>query len=632
MEREKKPERLGNVWLNTYDKVITFLVNSKFSMVVFVFLSVYFLIIAPNEHINRTLFLMLSMLSFFGFNKYKESKRIGSSVLESLLTLYIAFSIFGFHTIFFSRNSYERLTDIVIFILGVLWTVYFVQALLYFVGMLSEKWSATNSIQERASYWRKWVLFLFCSLPAFLLFQFAFNPAITTPDSLVGLGHIIGEPLFNHHPPLHTLAVAFIMQLTGGDVRFVVWAQILAFSSILATCLCYLGKLGVQKKKLIISAILIPLIPSIGLHGTTVWKDIPFAIAMLWLTYICVRIYKELYNSNEKASSRMILSISIQLCISLVLVFFLRANGFMAYIFTFVMLFLVFIAIKRKRMILSLIFSLVIIVLIQFPFYNHMNVVESGFSGEARYYALLLDLQAVYYDGGTLSENSLFLLRRSIPEIDSVDVRENFQRDWVHWNDYDLSEMEMGEFLFMYADTFVRNPFLVSRSVLTRTRAYWKIGVGEQINTINWVPLITYRQGDAALVAYRQGDAENPLINAERTPNFMTNFMQHQYLPFMHGPLTGVFVWRFGIWVLLMNVFIVYKLIKKDYRILMIFVPIYSYLLSILLANGWTDYRYGLSVFMIALFVLPFLMISGRSLIHKKSDDLHLNRIKESVN
>ena len=607
MERKNIYGRFGSIWLNTYGRLITFLMSSKYSIAVFVFLSIYFMLIAPNTHINKTLFLILSILSFFFFKKYETPGGIGNSILECFLILCIAFSIFGFNTIlFFDTYHEERLTAFFIFILGVLWTAYLVRALLYLIDMLSKKRSTTRDSQERVSYWKNWSLFLLYSLPAFLLFQFAFNPAITSTDSFAGLAHTIGAPLENQHPPLHSLAVVLIMQLTGGDIRFVVWVQIFAFASIIATCLCYFSKLGVQRKKLIISAALLPLIPSIGLYGITVWKDIPFAIAMVWLTYICVRIYKELYNSGEKVTSITVVSISVQLCISLVLVFFLRANGFMAYIFTFGLLLVVFIVIKRKKMILSLLFSIIMILLIQFPFFNQMNVVESGFSGEAKYYAMLLDLQATYYDGGTFSENSLYLLRRSIPEIDHVE--EYFRRDWVHWNDYDLSEMEMGEFILMYADTLARNPFLITRSVLTRTRAYWMIGEGGWINTVNYVTLYTHPRGSS----------EPPLINAYRTPNFMTTFMQYHYLPFMYGPLTTIFVWRFGIWVLLMNVCIAYKIMRRDYKILMVFVPIYSYLLSILLANGWHDYRYGLSVFLIALFLLPLSIIMERSIARER--------------
>jgi len=378
----------------------------------------------------------------------------------------------------------------------------------------------------------------------------------------------------------------------------------------------YVHKKWIRFKHLIPIAVILPLVPSIGLHVVIVWTDLACGMSVLWLTYVLVRIFDEVL-VNHTASRVQQISFCVQLCMSLVLAYFIRSNSFLVYLVMAPVLALLFILKKNWKLLITISLSVMAVLLIRFPGYNALNVQRDVFVDQVKYFAGMHDIQATYYDGGTFSNNTVAALRQYIPRIDTPKVRDSFHRDFANYNyyAYDAYPLTIGEFASLYVDSFIRNPFKMARAVLFRIRAYWVIDPKEGIGWVNYTNINGLKED----------------IGVYRKPNFMTKTM-NLYLPSMsHFPLTATFVWRYGVWVALMLVSMMVLVYKRRYVWLLMYLPVFVYLATLYMTNGWTDYRYGLSLLFVGLF-LPAVSILSDTPVDGKNAPVSLLYKERDVN
>jgi len=196
--------------------------------------------------------------------------------------------------------------------------------------------------------------------------------------------------------------------------------------------------------------------------------------------------------------------------------------------------------------------------------------------------------------------------------LDEPEVRDGFIPDEAGYvyNDlggwtyvYDLSGLAFEEFVSMYADSFIHNPFKMIRSMFYRCRAYWVIDPKGYINCVNYISI--YNPFTKAYTSYVHE------IGVNRQENILTRIMSY-YMAFMITSIPAIFVWRFGFWVALMIISIMTLILQKKYIWLLAYLPVFTYLVTLLLSMGWTDYRYGLPVFFVGLFLPTIFILQGR--------------------
>jgi hypothetical protein len=212
-------------------------------------------------------------------------------------------------------------------------------------------------------------------------------------------------------------------------------------------------------------------------------------------------------------------------------------------------------------------------------------------------------MHAAYYGGGDFSDDTLAALRKYIPRLDDPATQGRFYPDWVVKDHYALDGLATGEFVAMYADSFMRNPFKMVKSMLYRNRAYWVIDPKSPINGVNYTDIY-----DPSTDSY---GAQAPDIGAYRQPSAFTALLD-KYSSIMASPLPSVLFWRFGVWTALMVVAMASLLARGMPVRLIVFVPVCVYVASLLIAGGWTDYRYGLPVFFAGLFLPPALILPSK--------------------
>lgn len=129
------------------------------------------------------------------------------------------------------------------------------------------------------------LLCMICWLPYFL-YEF---PGIMTPDSINQFEQVLGViPYSNHHPFVHIMLFKLIYDvayLITKDMVFAVACYTFLQMCLLAGSIAYLidtlWKCGVKKWILMIITLCFALVPYHAVFSVTIWKDIPFAAAVL---------------------------------------------------------------------------------------------------------------------------------------------------------------------------------------------------------------------------------------------------------------------------------------------------------------------------------------------------------------
>jgi hypothetical protein len=287
----------------------------------------------------------------------------------------------------------------------------------------------------------------------------------------------------------------------------------------------------------------------------------------MWLTYVLVRILDEVIIHNT-ASKKQQVSFYIQLCISLILCFFIRSNSFLVYLIAAPVLAFLFISKKNWKLLATILISVILVLLINFVGYKALNVKTTRGTTQGKYYALTHDIQATYYGGGKLSERTQNALKKYIPKLDEPEVRDGFTPDWVLHEYYNLSELTFGEFVSMYADSFIHNPFKMIKSMLFRCRAYWVIDPKGYINCVNYTAIYAPSTG--------RYTTEAPEIGVYRQENILTRIM-NLYMEIMNPSIPAIFVWRFGFWTALMIISIMTLILQKKIIWLLSYLPVFIF-------------------------------------------------------
>jgi len=579
----------------------------KIHAFIFAILSFYFLIYLPVAFINRLvaaaicISVMLNMKNLkFKFSIWYET------ILFIVINAYLTLAFFGFDLFLVNSLNNSIIMNFFIYILLFIWTGYVFQSALNLLQYLNSQLEQCDASSNK-KYWRKWLTLFVIMCSVFMIWQRAFNPIVMSPDSWTYINGWRYGKYDSYRSPIYAFFIYIICSVATlvssvPEVQWIAYAQITVFSSLLATILMYFHTKWIHFRYLILLAIILPLIPSFGLHTIVVWCDLACGMSITWLTYVLIRVLDEVI-IHDTANKNQQISFCIQLCISLILCFFVRSNSFLVYLIAAPVFAFLFFCRKKWKLLATVSMSIIMVLLIKNFGYKALKVETSFYTDEGKYYALLHDIQATYYGGGRLTELNQKTLMKYIPHLNEPEVRDGFVPDYANYHNYYFGKFRIVDFVSMYADSFIHNPFKMIKSMLYRCRAYWVIDPKDNINCVNRIDICDNPYTNYSTSAYDE-------LGVVRQENILTRIMSY-YLWFMATPIPAIFVWRFGFWVALMIISIMTLILQKKFIWLLAYLPVFTYLLTLLLAMGWTDYRYGLSVFFVGMFLPSMFIVQG---------------------
>jgi hypothetical protein len=244
---------------------------------------------------------------------------------------------------------------------------------LAFIFFIITTWITTQNITTNSLPKSKALLnVIYYSLPMILvwsIYLLAFYPGMMSADSMVQWEQIITGQFVNHHPVFHTLLLWVITRIYFSPVAIAI-AQIVFMALTAGVWFAFFQELGIKKWVIWIAVFVFSVIPVNGTMVNTLWKDIPYGIAVLGLTYFLLRI---IYSSGKwiKSWKKIILFGIVLSFVSL-----LRHDGLIVALGS-ILLITLFYPRNWKSWVLTLLLFILLYYGITGPLYNFLDVQES---------------------------------------------------------------------------------------------------------------------------------------------------------------------------------------------------------------------------------------------------------------
>lgn len=511
------------------------------------------------------------------FRKVKDEYFTGikSKTIIILLSLYAAFSIVGSRCFLYPINLHVSFTNVICFVCMAVVLLPLVMFLIYILGFGRDTPKNTHAVVNMP-----WKVYFFCMgiiLSVTAYYIYAFNPAISSYDTMYCVHYAINSihGMLGWHPPFYVLWLKFILGMSNSPIA-VVLVQYIWFAFVFLEGMRLLYRRGKSSAFIILVTALTALNSANMVLLTTIWKDVPYAISVLWLTILIARFVLE--DQSHKWF------IYIELIIALVCTAFMRKNGIV--IFIAILPVLLYCFRKYWKMWCACVLSVVLSCLIFFPLNTYLDIKVA--STGSQYIGLGQDIMAVYYNGGILNDQAMNI----------VNVLSNNNINEFRYNPYYATssmalQISVTEFIGAYLDTFVRNPVLMIREIIVRQDGIWNLLPGQDGGLV----LLNY-------IGTMDGTEWNKLVPA-RENNFITERLYEYTSRSVSTPLLNIIEWRIGIWTLLSVIACAVCVLFKNNRQLWLLysVPV-GHVLSLMLALGWSDYRYYWPLMLVDLFLI----------------------------
>ncbi|MCM1231862.1 MAG: hypothetical protein NC489_17220 [Ruminococcus flavefaciens] len=530
--------------------------------------------------------ILLYLLSVCAMMKLQDKRRLINDLFNTpfkkgllyVLYLYAAFSLVGQRILAYPLDLQVTLTGLFVFIVTILWFIPVIQSVYYYLECLTNISLLRNPLKNRAFLGGIFVLVLI--LPT-LYNLYANNPGISSLDSALTLAqnahHLRGSD--NWHPFFYNALLATIISVWDSTYA-VIAIHYLFWIYVMLEFFFYLKEKGMRDSILICVALFNGFNAANIIHLNTIWKDIPYALSLLWLFVIMVKF------SFDSAKYRKNWYIYFELFFSLIGVFFFRKNGIVPFVLTVLMLILILR--KNIKIWCTLVITGIVIMLIQGPIYSHFEVIDNGSAG--MYIGLSQDILGVYYSGGEISESTL----QMINVMTGGNNHEYYYIPSWAYQTYDL-QVKPQTFILNYVDTFIKNPILMFRALINREDALWNIyaGEGSMLGCVNYHGTMDGQGYDWNLYY--------PERNYVSLYNSMSKFTNYT----VSSQWISAIEWRCGLFTLLGLIAIIYLALKKGIvKCLLIATPVIGQILSLVLSTGWSDFRYFWPLNLMNLFLL----------------------------
>ena len=173
--------------------------------------------------------------------------------------------------------------------------------------------------QERRFFW----VLLVSAMAAFSFWLLAFWPGVMSVDSLkIWRAALLPEVLINDHPLLNVIYYRYLSGLWNNPA-IVPISHIVAMSTLIAFILYSIYRRGVQPKYLLPFYFLTITSVPIGLYNILLWKDIPFALLIVFWAFLLCQFYQKKKENQFFLTKEQVFA----LFLSLLALAFTRHNG-----------------------------------------------------------------------------------------------------------------------------------------------------------------------------------------------------------------------------------------------------------------------------------------------------------------
>ncbi len=518
---------------------------------------------------TKLILLVISVISAYGFieRKTKIEKLITKQWQKNILYLlvgYAAFALVGQRMLIYPFGLKITLLNVIVCIFAFIWFMPVVVSMIHILQLLSNRLFFGTRI---STFWFVTVTLAFLFIPT-LLNLYANNPGISSYDTVATMAenahNLYG--MYDWHPVFYCIILRLIINVWDSTYAVILF-QYLFWGLVMLEIFFYLRKKKMSDYFILAIALFTGINAANMLQLNTIWKDIPYAISLVWILIILTKLTLDYEIYSKKWY------IYFELVLALLGATLYRKNGIV--IFAVIGLALIIAFYKQKRIWYTLAVVVGLIAIIKYPVYSYLEVEEPGRTG--MYIGLSQDILGVYYAGGEVSDSTMQM-------INVMTYYNNAEYKYISTRAYQSYELDVEpiEFILNYLDTFFKNPITMLRAIIDREDIVWDIFTGEA-STINGIDYHNAMDTEPKWNEYypaRKYVWMYPLMSA------ITKFTSEtQWI--------SVIVWRCGLFTMLGIISMVTVILKKGFKKYALIVsPMLAQFLSLLLSTGWVDFRY----------------------------------------
>ena len=454
------------------------------------------------------------------------------------------------------------------------------------------KWFTNN----KRTFFIVWAIIFIAWIPYFL----NYFPGVVSVDSMSQIMQSLDmKTLSNHHPVLHTFIIGIVMSIGKLFGNYNIGVAIYSILQMLITSCCfsfaiyYMAKRNVDIRFRILTLIFYAFYPVNGIYSITMWKDIPFAVAMLIFTIMMTEIA---INREHFLKSKLK---NVLLIISILLVILFRNNGIYVILGTIPFMF-IFALKNYKKLIVITCIVLATYMIWKGPVFAIFGIDEGSIRE-----ALSIPLQqfARMAKNEDLTDEERWRIYKYLPTDDLPTLYYPKISDQVknHFDNEAFENDKIG-FIKLWVKLCLKYPRSAVEAFLCNSYGYW------YPESIHWVVnrevYLSDQEKEQAL------DLKNtPIVELESLEKF-DSMIDRRDLP-LNSMLYSI---GFTFWVV--ATCFMYAIYKKKYRLILIYIPIIILWGTCLASPVFGEFRYIYAMFT----CLPILI--GIHLREKESKEL----------
>lgn len=563
----------------------------KFGYMLLAFICCYLTLRQLQDHISGSIRILCYVLCVFSIYTWdavpSEINKIfdkpWKKILRIILDIYGTFAFTGMYFLPSSVQYEINYPKLVYFIISFCWVCPILER---FIAFLCRSVNSMEISRHETKLSTRFILMGVMLIPC-ILFLIAFNPAITSWDSMYcfNMGHTLTAGMPNWHPPFYIFIISFLIKICD-SVSYLVIVQDICFAAVFVDGILFLYQCGFSKKVLGLFYIFITFGVSNIIQLATLWKDIPYATSLLWLTLLLIKIVMREDEYKNKWSWH------VQFIIAVTFTCFFRQNGVLPALAVIILL--PFVMKFLKKAVVSSIICLILIAVINGPLYQYMNVTSVP---QLKFFSMANDMMYPYYSGRPVSEEVMEIINK----ITNNDP-DNWEYDsyYVKYNDNEPSGYSTAEFLAIYCRSIIQHPKEMFMAVAARTSAIWSIArpIDEQARCVTYL-----------------GEYPTGALYPARIYTNLSLKISDWCVLIRDNAVLYLFIWRTGIYNLLIVILVIITISaqkKQKLYHLLPFVPVIINLAALFIASGWTDYRYFWPSMVISLFLMFFFLYDRR--------------------
>lgn len=541
---------------------------------------------------TKLILYLISLTAIVNYEKKIEYIRIiidtaWKMVLLIFLYVYGAFALVGQRIWIYPLDMKVTFAGIFVFLCTIIWFIPIIQSAFYYIKVLSCSICAVE--EKKLQKWQFVVMMLIFLLIPAAYNLYAFNPGISSPDSLttmlINAKNIHG--MSDWHPPFYSMVLRVILEIWDSTYA-VILVQYFFWAYVMTELFLFLREKGMNEKFLLVLSFLCGANAANYLQLNTIWKDVPYTLSLLWVFVICAKLSLDYRTYKGKWY------IYLELIIAFTGICLYRRNGIVAFII--VALPLAIILRKNIKVIVSIIASVALVCVITGPVYDYFDIQDAERPG-GKYIGLGQDILGVYYAGGEVSEKTLQMINVM---TDYNNAEYEYLPTWSYQT-YNL-DVDITEFVKNYIDTFVKNPVMMIRAVIAREDALWNIYEGQDgyLGCVNYTYTVDNFEGV---------DEWNAVYGTRKYVSLYEQAVKVSGYTATSQWISAI-EWRAGLFTLMgLLAFSYLILIKGKRKHLLIITPVIGQIMSLLLSTGWAEFRYYWPLNLLNLSVVLFTMV-----------------------